>query len=396
MFYENPPTAGLPVQWRDWLPSKLKLTNQISQLLHLPPLQLTCSGTAALIIALTALKQRYPTKPWVIIPAYTCPLVALAIHHCGLKIKLCDLALNSFDFDFQQLPQLLDERVLAVLPTHLGGQVADVKRVKQLATPYHITVIEDAAQALGAEVGKYGDIVFYSLAAGKGLTLFEGGLLSTTDLTMANQFAQVTKQIIPKRPFFEIKRIIELLGYTALYKPFGLHFVYGQPRRRLVNRAQLVEAVGDDFDFSIPLHYVSRIRQNVATHALKRLPAFFQQTHTQAMRRIGQLKQFPQLKIITSSVANHQAVWPFIMIQLPSQSIRDNILNELWTSPLGVSRLFIYDLPHYDYLKAIIPQQPMLNADHFSQTMLTITNSLWLTDQQFELILQVIAKQLNG
>ena len=395
MFYENPPTAGLPVRWRDWLPTKTSLTTKISQQLSLPPLQLTCSGTAALIISLTTLKHRYPNKPWVIIPAYTCPLVALAIHHCGLKIRLCDLAINSFDFDFEQLPDLLDTEVLAVLPTHLGGQVADIERVKMLAKPYQITVVEDAAQALGADVGEYGDIVFFSLAAGKGLTMFEGGLFTSNDLALNNQLRQTQAQIIPKRPFFEIKRIAELVGYTALYNPFGLHFVYGQSRRRLINRAKLVEAVGDDFDFSIPLHDVSQLRQNVAVHAADRLPDFFEQTQKQAMHRIALLKQLPNINVVTSSVKNRKSVWPFIMIQLPSQKIRDNILNELWVSPFGVSRLFIHDLPHYEYLKTIIPQELMPNALNFAQTMLTITNSLWLTDEQFKIIFDTIEKQVK-
>lgn len=395
MLYENPPTAGLPVRWHDWLPTQSTLTAKISQMLHLPPMQLTCSGTAALVIALTTLKQRYPYKPYVIIPAYTCPLVALAIHHCGLKIKLCDLGHNTFDFDFEHLTQILDEQVLAILPTHLGGQVADVKRVKALATPYGITVIEDAAQALGADVGQSGDIVFYSLAAGKGLTLFEGGLLGTSNQNLATQLQETAQQIIPQRPFFEAKRIIELLGYTALYNPFGLHFVYGQVRRRLVNRGQLIEAVGDDFGFSIPLHHVSRLRQNVATHAVDRLPEFLQQTRRQALTRIKQLQDLPNLHIISSTCDNITAVWPFIMLKLLTQQQRDNILNELWASPLGVSRLFIYDLPNYTYLNAIIPPHPMPNAANFAQTMLTLTNSLWLTELQFQQILRVIQKHVN-
>lgn len=393
LFHEIPPTGGLPVKWRDWLPTAENLTEKISKCLNLPPMLLTCSGTAALIVALTTLKQNNPTKKWVIIPAYTCPLVALAIHHCGLKIKLCDNAISSFDFDFEHLSHLIDDQTLAIIPTHLGGQIADVASAKQLASPYQISIIEDGAQALGADIGQHGDMVFFSLAAGKGLTLYEGGLLATQNATLRSQLEATIQSLIPHKSAFEFKRILELLGYTMLYNPTGLAFIYGLERRKWLKKGQLIEAVGDLFDFTIPLHQVSKCRQNVAIHAIDRLPDFIFKTTQQAQQRIKQLEQLANVKVVKSRVVGN-AVWPFLMVLLPTQSIRDNILNELWTSPLGVTRLFIYDLPNYAYLSELIPPQKTPNATDFAQRMLTITNSLWLNDEQFNLIYQTIVKYL--
>ena len=129
-YYENPPTAGLPLKWSDWWPAGQSLTSRVSEQLHLPPLQLTCSGTAALIIALTTLAQQQSQRKTVIVPAYTCPLVALAVHHCGLQLQLCDLKPSSIDMDIAQLSTLLNEQVLAVIPTHLGGRVTDVSPIR--------------------------------------------------------------------------------------------------------------------------------------------------------------------------------------------------------------------------------------------------------------------------
>jgi len=78
------------------------------------------------------------------------------------------------------------------------------------------------------------------------------------------------------------------------------------------------------------------------------------------------------------------------MVLLPSEVIRNHILQQLWPSTLGVSRLFIHALPSYQYLSSIVPQIAMPNAQDFSQRMLTITNSLWLGDDEFQQIYQII------
>ncbi|MFD1260205.1 DegT/DnrJ/EryC1/StrS family aminotransferase [Entomomonas asaccharolytica] len=387
-YHEIPPTAGLPAAWSDWLPTNKNLTQQISQLFNLPPLQLTCSGTAALVIALTALSTNNPQRKYVIIPAYTCPLVVLAVHHCGLRVKLCDLAVNSFDFDFTHLESLMSDQILAVIPTHLGGRVADVQQTKQLAQAYDITVIEDAAQALGASVGLYGDIIFFSLAAGKGLTLYEGGLLTAHNDILRSQLITTTQAIMPSNMAWELRRTLELLGYTALYNPLGLHFVYGNPRRKSLNNNQLIEAVGDDFGFKLPLHKVSKFRQRIGAKAVARLPQFIEKTTAQALNRIKQLQEIEGVNVIGEN--NSKGTWPFLMILLPSKNIRDDILNKLWQQPLGVSRLFIHDIANYHYLEKVVPQIAMPNAQDFADRMLTISNSLWLEDSHFKTIFQII------
>ena len=386
--YENPPTAGLPLTWRDWLPAKQPLATVASEFLQLPEVEITCSATAALVIILSCLAQYQPQRKTVIIPAYTCPLVALAIHHCGLRIQLCDLQADSIDFDIEQLSSLINDDVLAVVPTHLGGRVTDVQTIKQLVQNHQITVIEDAAQAMGADVGHYGDVVIFSLAAGKGLTMYEGGLLATQDGQLRDQLQKTARKLLPWQTKWEVQRTIELLGYTALYYPFGLHFVYGIGRRKALRQQQLITAVGDDFDFAIPMHQVGKWRQNVAANAFARLPSFLHLLQQQAQQRIEQLSNIAEVEVIQDR--HGQGVWPFLMLLLPTEQQRDAVMNKLWASPLGVTRLFIHALPQYDYLQPIVPAINMPNAQAFAARMLTITNSLWLTEAQFAQICDVI------
>lgn len=94
-----------------------------------------------------------------------------AIAHCGLQVKLCDLAPDDFDLDMKQLASLVTENTLAVLPTHLGGRVANIGEVKKLAAPFEVTVIEDAAQALGAMWANTGISPFTVLLSERGCQL---------------------------------------------------------------------------------------------------------------------------------------------------------------------------------------------------------------------------------
>ena len=117
---EIPPTAGLPLTWRDLFPAGASLEQGLADFIHVPAVQITCSGTAAQIITLTTLKKQNPRRK-VILPAYTCPLVALAILHCGLQPVLCDLQPDHFDLDHDRLAALCDANTLAIIATHLAG-----------------------------------------------------------------------------------------------------------------------------------------------------------------------------------------------------------------------------------------------------------------------------------
>jgi dTDP-4-amino-4,6-dideoxygalactose transaminase len=392
---EVPPTAGLPPRWRDlWggAPETLDLAGQLEAQLGLPMPQIECSGTAALIVALSTLRalRQNSRRDEVIIPAYTCPLVALAVAHCGLRVRLCDLAPDHFDLNLDVLATLMNERTLAVIPTHLGGRVADVRRVQALAALQNISVIEDAAQALGAQVGEHGDISFFSLAAGKGLSLFEGGILTTRDSALRQALRQTSQTSIPSQWFRELRRCLELIAYTACYRPRGLHYAYGLPRRKALRAGNFLAAVGDAFGPEIPLHRVSRWRKNAGARALPRLPEFLRQTREQAQTRCERLRQIPHLRVMADE-DGRQGVWPFLMVLMPDTASRDVTLAQLWTAPHGVTRLFLHALPDYAYLKRIVPAEDAIpHARDFAARMLTISNSPWLEDEAFEQICRTL------
>ncbi len=393
--HEVPPTAGLPPRWRDLLSfgARDDLARCAADFLGVQSVQVECSGTASLVVALTTL-HRLSGRRVVIVPAYTCPLVALAVAHCGLELRLCDLAPGSIDFDPVQLASLCDRDTLALMPTHLGGRVADVATAITVAQRVGASVIEDAAQAFGARrgaraVGLDGDIGFFSLAVGKGLTTYEGGLLVARDAAVRAELARTSRELIPDRLGWELKRSLQLLGYHALYRPSLLRFAYGSPLRRALRRGDPVSAVGDDFSLPIPLHRLGRWRQSAGAHALARLPAFLEATATQALARKARLEKIDAVAVVDDAVGVH-GTWPFLMLQMRSNAARDAALGRLWSAGVGVSRLFIHALPDYDYLTDIVAAQDVPNARAFAATTLTISNSPWLGDDDFAAICAVL------
>ena len=387
---EVPPTAGLPLRLADLWPRGSSLTEGVAAQLGTPPLQLECSGTACLLLTLMTLRRMHPDRNAVVMPAWTCPLVPIAVHNLGLTIKLCDLRPGHWDMDGQMLEAICDERTLAILPTHIGGLVADVDTALRIARRVGAFVIEDAAQALGAtdrghSVGLRGDVGFFSLAAGKGLSMYEGGLLLTRHDELREALKQTSLRHVAPNNGWELRRSVELLGLAALYRPRWLSLAYGRPLRRHLREGDPVAAVGDDFPASIPLHRVGRWRQGVAAHAATRLPAFIADNRKRARQRIEMLKRIPGVRVFDNA-ENTDGNWPFLLLRLPDQASCREALEQLWPSGLGVTRLYVHALPDYAYLADRIPQQPMPNARAMAGTSLTISNSAWLDNKRFERI----------
>ncbi|PNS09084.1 DegT/DnrJ/EryC1/StrS family aminotransferase [Solilutibacter silvestris] len=390
---EIPPTAGLPPRFSDLFAQHGDLAATLATQLDVDAALVTCSGTAALMLALRVAQQRQPERDVVVVPAYTCPLVAIAVHAIGLRLRIVDLRHDSLDMDEYALRAQLDERVLAVVPTHLGGRVTDVAAVNRVVADSGIVVIEDAAQSLGAtingrSVGLRGDIGFFSLAAGKGLSTYEGGVAVARDRQWLEAM-RALQDALPEQAAMERKRCVELAGYTALYRPLGMRWAYGLPLRRALKRGDPVGAIGDRFPMQVPLHRMGAWRKRIGANAALRLPRFLEERCACALARIERLHAIPGAQVFGDRAGEH-GTWPTLLVRMDSEHRRDAVLDKLWTSGLGASRMFIHALPDYTELRAIVPQQDCPNARDLAARSFTISNSPWLRDEDFEAICRVI------
>lgn len=208
------------------------------------------SGKAALTLALAAMKELHPGRDEVLIPAFTCYSVPSAIIRAGCKVKICDVSPEKFDFDDKQLShKLRNRRLLAVIPCHLFGRPANISRIKALIDDPHVSIIEDAAQALGGyadgqRLGTLGDVGIFSLGRGKAFSTVAGGILVTRNKALAGLIHSRLEAL----PEMTARRQLTLLGYALVLMLFQRPSLYWLPR--LLPRLKLGETIYDP-EFSI-------------------------------------------------------------------------------------------------------------------------------------------------
>ena len=358
-----------------------------------------------MVVALRALRGREPARSEVIVPAYTCPLVALTVKLApGLAVIPCDTLPGGFDFDPDRLASLCGPQTLVIAPTHLGGRAADVATAKAIAAHHGAAVLEDAAQALGAtsagkSVGLAGDAGFFSLAAGKGLTTYEGGILCAADPVLRAELEAAARGLLKPNAYWSTRRIIELLGYAALYRPSCMGLAYGRKLRRMLDKGDEEKAVGDYFTLAdIPLHSMDGFRRRVAANAIERLPEFLADAAARAEKRIAALHELEGVRVIAEPAdrPGDKGVWPFLMVLMPGLKQRDKALSLLWRSGLGVSKLFVRALPDYPFLASCFEGRRFEcpNARDLADRMLTVSNSHWLGDGDFARIVTILKECL--
>lgn len=149
------------------------------------------SGTSALHLALLAAGVG-PGDEVVTVP-FTFVATVSAIVYTGATPVFVDIHPDHYTMDPGQLERVITPRTKAVVPVHLYGQPADMDPILDIARRHGLAVIEDAAQAHGAEYkgrrcGSFGDMACFSFYPGKNLGAYgEGGAVVTDDPGLARQ-----------------------------------------------------------------------------------------------------------------------------------------------------------------------------------------------------------------
>jgi dTDP-4-amino-4,6-dideoxygalactose transaminase len=147
------------------------------------------SGSDALLLALMALGIGEGDE--VITTPFSFFATAGSVVRLGAKPVFVDIEYSTFNMDPVSIESAVTERTKAILPVHLFGQCADMDRINAIASKWGLAVIEDAAQAIGAEyrgkrAGSLGTMGCFSFYPSKNLGgAGDGGMITTNDPELA-------------------------------------------------------------------------------------------------------------------------------------------------------------------------------------------------------------------
>lgn len=212
------------------------------------------SGTAALVAALQALEISPGDE--VVTSPFTFAATLTAILNAGATAVFADIG-DDFNVSAHELAAAVTRQTRAVMPVHLYGLPADMPAVEDVARSASVAIVEDAAQAHGAEVagrpvGTSG-LGCFSLYATKNVTTGEGGVVTTDDDTLADRLRLLRNQGMRGRYEYEA------LGHN--YRMTDLQAAVGIPQMgrlgritaaRRANAAVLTEGLRDVVGIRLP------------------------------------------------------------------------------------------------------------------------------------------------
>lgn len=149
-----------------------------------------CNGTVALHLALVALGIGKDDE--VIIPDFTMIATAFAVCYTGATPVFVDADPDTWNIDTTKIEEKITPRTKAIIPVHLFGLMCDMDAINAIAKKHNLKVLEDAAEAHGAEykgrrAGSCSNLAAFSFFANKNITTGEGGMVVTNDEELYNK-----------------------------------------------------------------------------------------------------------------------------------------------------------------------------------------------------------------
>ena len=144
------------------------------------------SATSALHISMLALGIKQGDE------VITTPMTFLASANCaryaGANVKFADIEKDTANINPEKIEKHISSKTKAVIPVHFAGQSCDMEKISKIAKAHNLTVVEDAAHAIGSDykdtkVGscKYSDMTVFSFHPVKTITTCEGGCVTTNN-----------------------------------------------------------------------------------------------------------------------------------------------------------------------------------------------------------------------
>lgn len=313
----------------------------------------------------------------VVIPSHTFTASAYPYVKKGAKLVWADVDLHTRVVTAESIERVLSPRTRAVVVVHLYGYVADMPAIAALCKERGLILIEDAAQAIGAEIGgvkagAFGDMAIFSFHSHKNLTtLGEGGMLYVRDPKLA---AMVPTLRHNGHCGFDFER-------PDYWKP-----AMGNVDMPIID-GRMVQ----------PNNYcLGEVECALGAKLLERIDEINDQKRERALAFIDALKDFPELEFHREDSRRHN--YHLLAARMTSGvEARDRFMRAMFNEK-GVKCVVQYiPLDRYEYYRRLgMGEACCPNADVFFDTMISFPFQHWLSEEEFDYMLastrEVLAK----
>lgn len=312
------------------------------------------SGTAALHVALLSLG--IGPEDEVIVPAFAMGASWMAVLYTGARPVFVDCESETYNIDPAQIEQKITRNTKAIMAVHIYGHPSDMKAINAIARAHKLFVIEDAAEAHGAEyqnkkAGSLSDVSCFSFYANKIIATGEGGMLLTDNEDIADR----------ARKFRD------------------LHHV---PHKRFIH-----DGVGYNYRYT-------NIQAGIGLGELKNIDAYLQRKKEIAHMYGESLQDIPGITLPKTKKGCSHVFWMYGIVVDPTvfPINRDRLRGTMQTAHHIETRDFFYGPREQPVLKDIMEYEHFPVTDYLSHNGLYIPSGLGNTTEEIQQVIYALRK----
>ena len=296
------------------------------------------NGTDALQIALMALGLKPGDE--VIVPSFTYVATAEVIALLRLTPVMIDVDPDTFNVTADLIEAAITDKTKAVVPVHLFGQSVDMEPVLKLADKYGLFVVEDNAQAIGADytfsdgrvskTGTLGNIGCTSFYPSKNLGAYgDGGAIFTKDLALAEQLQRIASHGQSKRYYHDcvgVNSRLDSVQAAILTIKLAKLDEYAQARQKVAGSYDL--AFNSVKDIQIPA------KQQNSTHVYHQYTLKVPAQKRDALQNYLKEKNIPSMIYYPVPLNEQKAFLPFIKEKNRSLPVTESLCRSVLSLPV--------------------------------------------------------------